>query len=537
MKNFIPFSVAFSALAATCLPAKALVNTDQPVGGEAQTSKKNVLFIAVDDLKPLLGCYGDPVAQTPNIDRLAARGTTFTSAYCQQAVSAATRASLLTGFCPDRTKVWDLKTLIRSKNPDVVTLPQYFKENGYTVAGIGKIFDPRSVDKQNDARSWTGEYMNFSEFANPAYGSPVMGHYQSAEVRAQYEKYRAEAQEKGINLNKKNQVEQYIQKYVKPTTECVDLPDNAYSDGAIVDGAVKFLDEYHSEPPFFLAVGFKKPHLPFCAPKKYWDLYKRESMPLAVYRKKAVGSPAFAYHKSSELQSYSDIPPIFSFTDIDNAIIPDDKARELIHGYYACISYVDAQIGKLVDALEKSGHLKNTVIVLWGDHGWHLGDHGLWNKHTNFEQATHVPMLVIDPSSPAAQKVSSPVEYLSIYPTLCDLAGLKQPSDLDGESLAAVVKDKKNAIHMKPYAVSQYPRTGKMGYSLRDGRFRYTVWVAWDGNTSDADKVYAEELYDYEKDPHETVNVVKKSEYADALQQMKKYWEEHKKNRMLVSQH
>lgn len=212
--------------------------------------------------------------------------------------------------------------------------------------------------------------------------------------------------------------------------------------------------------------------------------------------------------------------------------IPDEKARELVHGYYACISYIDAQIGKIVEALEKSGCLNNTIIVLWGDHGWHLGDHGLWNKHTNFEQATHVPFLLIDPSSPA-QKVTTPVEFLSIYPTLCDLAGLKKPLNLDGESLVEVVKGKKDVVNIKPYAVSQYPRVGKMGYSLRDGRYRYTVWLNWKDKKTDTTKILAEELYDYAKDPDETVNVAANSDYADALHQMKRYWEEYKKTRIV----
>jgi len=523
MKIMTPFSLSLTAIASVCMPASLKAES---VETNAQAPKKNILFIAVDDLKPLLGCYGDPLARTPNIDRLASRGSLFTSAYCQQAVSAATRASLLTGMYPDRTRVWDLKTQIRSQNPDVVTLPQYFKENGYTVSGIGKIYDPRSVDKKEDERSWSGTYMDYETFLNSEYGKPVMAHYQSKEVRAQYNKYRKEAKEKGIQ--KKNEIEKYIQQYIKPTTECVNVPDNAYGDGAIADGAVKFLNEYNSNQPFFLAVGFKKPHLPFCAPQKYWDLYKRESMPLAAYRKKAVDSPEFAYHQSGELQSYSDIPPIFTFSDIGNAVIPDDKARELIHGYYACISYMDAQVGKVIDALEKRGALENTIIVLWGDHGWHLGDHGLWNKHTNFEQATHVPMLILDPSS-RAQKVATPVEFLSIYPTLCDLAGLSKPSHLEGQSLVKIIQGSRNKTEIKPYAVSQYPRVGKMGYSLRDGRYRYTIWLEWKNKKTDCSKVLAEELYDYTKDPNETVNVAKKAEYAKALKQMKAYWEEYKK--------
>lgn len=482
-------------------------------------SRKNVLFIAVDDLKPLLGCYGDPVAVTPHIDRLASQGTLFTHAYCQQAVSGPSRASLLTGMGPDQTKVWDLKTLIRANNPDVVTLPQYFKANDYTVAGIGKIYDPRSVDKQQDEQSWS-MYMDHEAYLNPNYGKPVMAHYQSEETRLAYEKYKAEAEAKGL---KKRKAETYIQKFLKPSSECANVPDDAYLDGGTLKGAVDFLNNYKEDKPFFLAVGFKKPHLPFCAPEKYWKLYDRKQMPLAAYRKKAVDSPDFAYHNSGELRSYSDIPSLVSFSDIENLQVPDDKARELIHGYYACISYVDALIGKLVDSLTQKGLAENTIIVLWGDHGWHLGDHGLWNKHSNFEQATHVPMLIIDPSA-KPQKVDAPVNFMDIYPTLCDLAGLKQPLHLCGQSLAKVVEDQKNSRAIKPYAVSQYPRVKKMGYSFRDARYRYTVWVKWENKTTDCKTVYAEELYDYEKDPNETTNVATNSNYGDVLARMKGYW-------------
>ena len=530
MKNFTLYSLALAAVAGGASSEKVMAASEINADGEQTQLRKNVLMIAVDDLKPLLGCYGDSLAKTPNIDRLAERGVVFTSAYCQQAVSAATRASLLTGWCPDRTRVWDLKTLIRSQNPDVVTLPQLFKEGGYTVAGIGKIYDPRSVDKQADALSWSQPFMNYEEYLNEKYEKPVMSHYQDKETRQLYYKYRKKAEEQG--LQKKNLIEKYIQEYVKPTVECAPVPDNAYTDGAVADGAVKFLAKYKSDKPFFLAVGFKKPHLPFCAPEKYWKLYQRENMLLAAYRKRALNSPAFAYHNCGELQSYSDIPPLISFSDIDNVKIPDEKARELIHGYYACISYMDAQVGKVLDALKDSGELENTIIVLWGDHGWHLGDHGLWNKHTNFEHATHVPMLIIDPSARGKRRVTAPVEFLSIYPTVCDLAGMAKPANLDGESLARIVKGEKNAKVIKPYAASQYPRVGKMGYSLRDSRYRYTVWVDWRNRKLDVEKILGEELYDYEKDPNETVNVAGDPQYAAALKQMKEYWGEYKKVRI-----
>lgn len=494
------------------------------VAAESNSEKKNVLFIAVDDMKPLLGCYGDQTAKTPVMDELASKGALFTNAYCQQAVSGPSRASLLTGMCPDNTKVWDLKTLIRSKNPDVVTLPQYFKENGYHVAGIGKIFDPRSVDSGKDVVSWSDKFIDEEPYLDEKYGKPIMTHYQGDEIRALYKKYLKEAKSKGLK-NKK--AEQYAFKYIKITTECADVPDNAYLDGATAEGAVQFIADYKSDKPLFLAVGFKKPHLPFCAPKKYWDMYEREDMPLAEYSKKAEGSPDFAYHKCGELQSYSDIPELISFSDIDNVVLPDDKERELIHGYYACISYTDAQIGKVINALKKKGMLENTIIVLWGDHGWHLGDHGLWNKHTNFEHATHVPMIIIDPSS-KHREVNHPVEFLDIYPTLCELNGLLVPSHTDGQSLAAVIKSENDETSLKPYAASQYPRVNKMGYSIRDGRYRYTVWVDWKNKTTNPEKIYAEELYDYEKDPNETVNLVSDKKYSKALQQMREYWEDYK---------
>lgn len=490
---------------------------------QKQGPKKNVLFIAVDDLKPLLGCYGDCIAHTPNIDRLSSLGTLFTHAYCQQAVSGPTRASLLTGMIPDHTRIWDLKTFIRDENPDVVTLPQHFKDNGYVVAGIGKIYDPRSVDRQQDVLSWTLPYIDCNKFVNRDYPQPALSYYQDLSTRALCDKYSQEAISKGLKGQK---VTNYIQQFVKPSTECTDVPDNAYLDGAIADGAIQFINNYKYSQPFFLAVGFKRPHLPFCAPKKYWDMYKREDMPLAVYRQKAANSPSFAYHRSEELQSYTDIPPLISFSDIKNSILPDSKAKELIHGYYACVSYVDAMVGQVVDALYKKGLANNTIIVFGGDHGWHLGDHGLWNKHTNFENATHVPFFIVDPST-HGKDIDAPVEFLSIYPTLCDLAGISKPTQLEGQSLAKIVLGNSDAKILRPYSVSQYPRGKKMGYSIRTARYRYTIWVRWEDKKTDISKVYAEELYDYLKDPNETTNVVGKTEYKTVVSQMKSYWKEY----------
>ena len=476
-------------------------NQDKP-------QKKNVLFIAIDDLKPLLGCYGDPIAQTPNMDRLAAKGTLFTLAYCQQAVSGPTRASLLTGLRPDHTKMWDMTERFRTVNPYAVTIPQYFRQNGYETAGIGKIFDQSQVSgKTNDVLSWSIPYMDQTAFYDKNTEPPTgfRGEYQAPEIRDAM----------------KTKGEKFVQENMFYATECVDVPDGAYKNGAITNGVEQFLQNYKTENPFFLAVGFQKPHLPFVAPKKYWDLYKREQMPLAKFSQKAAGSPDFAYTNSGELPQYSDIPAEVEFSDIKNMVMKDDKARQLIHGYYACVSYTDAQIGKVIAALEKKGVLNNTIIVLWGDHGWHLGDHGLWCKHTNFEQATHSPLIIIDPSIKSS-KVTTPVEFVDIYPTLCELAGISIPEKLDGISLVSGMKNPKKLT--KKYAVSQYPRDeNKMGYSLRDGKYRYTVWVEWKNRVSNFDKIIAEELYDYEKDPLETVNQVNAKSYVTIVKTMKQH--------------
>jgi len=492
----------------------------------AQEKKMNVLFIAVDDLKPVLGCYGNTLVKTPNIDRLAKRGTVFMANYCQQAVSGPTRASLMTGMRPDYTRVWDLATKMRDVNPDILSMPEFFISMGYQTAGIGKIFDSRCVDNDLDKPSWSIPYYKGSDkYFSKITGKPESG-YQLPVTKALFAKYRAEGQSKGL---KGTELNDYIAKYVKPSVECADVPDNAYNDGANALHAKDILSELSkSNTPFFLAVGFLKPHLPFVAPKKYWDMYKRDDMPLAVYREKAKNGPEIGYHTAAELNAYSDIPPIASFSDQKVGMtLPVDKQKELIHGYYAATSYTDAQIGILLNALDSLGLTKNTIVVLWGDHGWHLGDHNLWCKHTNFEQATHAPLIISAPSvNPSV--TYSPTEFIDIFPTLCDLNDLAIPSHLDGKSLVPVMKDPKKKV--KEFSVSQYPRPGNnienarlgwskgeyMGYSLRTERYRYTIWLKdhfRSNNHFSEDLIVATELYDYKKDPDETVNVADEKLY------------------------
>jgi len=496
-----------------------------------ENKKPNILFIAVDDLKPILGCYGNTIIKTPNIDRLAKMGTVFMSNYCQQAVCGPTRASIMTGKRPDYTKVWDLKTKMRDINPDILSLPQYLISQGYSTQGIGKIYDSRCVDKKMDEPSWSVPYYNYFKTEEKYYaketGMPILGAYQSLETKELALKFTKEGQEKGL---KDKELDDFVSKSIKPSVECVDVPDNAYNDGANALRAIEILEKLKSDTkPFFFAVGFSKPHLPFVAPKKYWDLYKREDMPLAAFQEKSKNSVEVAYHNAGEIRAYTDIPPLLSFTDQKDfgLSLPVDKQKELIHGYYAAVSYTDAQVGKILDKLDALGLTKNTIIILWGDHGWHLGDHNLWCKHTNFEQATRTPMLIAAPGI-APSVTNAPTEFVDIFPTLCDLAGVTIPKTIDGKSLMPLMNKKVKSV--KEFSISQYPRSGNnseterqgytsskvMGYSLRDKRYRYTIWMNNNFRSTqpfNPEFIVGTELYDYEKDPNETNNVVNEKEY------------------------
>ena len=493
------------------LAASALVLFIGPVSSAfaAENKPLNVLFIAVDDLKPMLGCYGDTQVHSPNIDRLAARGTVFLNAQCQQAVCAPSRASLLTGFRPDTTKVWDLKTRFRAALPNVVTLPQYFKQEGYESVGTGKIYDPRSAGgrEKMDAISWSRPYIHPENLADETYGYRDPAFIKIIE----------EAKLK-IKGNKGLGYENFLKVVGKRPTDKADVSDEAYYDGAMAANSVQLIKELsQGDKPFFLAVGFKKPHLPFNAPQKYWDMYDPQQFRLAEFRDMPEGSPEFHYQPGWELRNYK-VPK--------KGPLPDDLQRELIHGYYSCVSYIDTQVGKLLDALDDAGVADNTVIVLWGDHGWHLGDHGIWCKHTNYEQAARSPLIFVSPQAGEKNnKSTSPVEFVDIYPTLCDLAGLPIPDGLHGVSLQPVMEDP--SVIVKPTAVSQYHRRadGKhvMGYSHRDQRYRYIEWIEMDyhgGETSGP--VVAKELYDYEKDPTETKSLVDDPAYAKVLSRMEK---------------
>ena len=521
-----------SWLVGSCLMISATLV--QPFAQEAK--KPNILFIAVDDLKPELGCYGNTLVKSPNIDRLAKMGTVFYSNYCQQAVCGPTRASLMSGLRPDVTKIWDLRTKMRDVYPDILTLPQHLIAQGYTTSGVGKIYHPGCIDRKMDELSWSIPYIkpSASDYAN-GLGEPVNKHYQSPEMKALFSK--ADVGGKGKNDNGDDEGNGPSGKK-GTSTECLDLPDNAYEDGvSALLGKQEMIELYKKGKPFFMAVGYHKPHLPFVAPKKYWDLYNREDMPLAKFQEHSKDGPDIAYHNSNELRAYTDIPEFASFSDGNNHIgIKPEKQKQLIHGYYAAVSYMDAQVGILLNTLDSLGILKNTIIVLWGDHGWHLGDHDLWNKHTNFEQATRSPLIIAAPGYKGGQTTKSISEHVDIFPTICNLAGVNIPTQLQGKSLVPLMKDKKASV--KEYAISQYPRKLKkeevqklgytdgkiMGYALRTDKYRYILWTNNNFTTKQPfteNRIYTSELYDYTKDPLETVNVANDAKYASTVKDMK----------------
>ena len=468
--------------------------------------QKNVLFIAVDDLKPLLNCYGDDFAVTPNIDKLAEAGTVFQNAHCQQAVCGPSRVSLLTGYYPDTTGIYGMgggKYKLREMHPDILTLPQHFKNNGYATIGTGKIFDPRNVEDDwhgpQDAISWT-KFFGKNPY-NAQTGGPKAGHYHDPEVLALAKLVEAEGRANGL---KGKLLRNYMRdRGAGPAVECYDVPDDAYKDGAVANRGVEQLDQLKdSEQPFFLAVGFLKPHLPFVAPKKYWDLYDRASLPLAPFQHAPNGAPDCAIGDYVEARTYGGVPA--------DGTISDTTQRELIHGYLACVSYVDAQIGKLIAKLKETGQYEDTLILLWGDHGFHLGDKHLFGKHTNYEEATRSPLIIANAGLQAGTASAAPVNLIDLFPTLCDLAGVVTPDGLDGVSLVPILKDASASV--QKYAASLYPINGYMGIAVRTKDHRYVAWYkgwrkpGWCGNRYQDEPKFVE-LYDYVNDPLETKNL------------------------------
>ena len=422
-------------------------------------SKPNILFIAIDDLRPELGCYGSPQVKTPHIDKLASKGMLFTRAYCQVPVCGASRASLMTGILPTRDRFVDYDTKAEKDVPGATTLPEAFKNAGYTTLSIGKIFHHPS-DTQN--RSWS----------KPAWqpGDNMQSH------DPETTKSLSETRQRGRIY------------------ESADVADDAYPDGKVAKRTIEDLQRLkQSGQPFFLACGFIKPHMPFYAPKKYWDLYDREKIDLADNHRHPENAPK-ALNGSAEFRSYH----LAGFDENS-----DEFHRIMRHGYLACTSYVDKLTGDVLAELEKLGLAENTIVVLWGDHGFHLGEHNFWGKHNTMHLATRVPLIVKIPGKKAGTTASI-VETSDIFPTLCALAGITTPSTVQGRDFSILLDDPEKAFREAAY--SRYMN----GDAVITSRFSYT---GYNGDN-------ARMLYDLEKDPHENVNVASQPEYRDTVREM-----------------
>ena len=447
--------------------------------------KPNILFIAVDDLRPELGCYDNTWIQSPNIDKLAAEGIVFKRAYCNVPVCGASRASLLTGLRPTRDRFLDYKTLAEKEAAGIITIPEHFKNNGYSTISYGKIFHGFEDNKQAWDTIWKPDAPNYLT-------------------------------EENLKLNSVEGQRGFP--YEHP-----DVPDSSYKDGLLAIKTIETLRNLkNNNKPFFMGVGFYKPHLGFNAPKKYWEIYDPIKLNVPEVGFKPTNAPDEAFHNSGELRKYYGIPK--------EGFVNDTMATKLIHGYSACVSYVDAQIGMVLDELKKLGLAENTIIVLWGDHGWNLREHGMWCKQCNFETSLHVPLIVKMPGL-KARKINDIVEFVDIYPTLCDLTELPKPMHLEGNTMVDIMKNRD--AKSDGVAISKWFD----GVTIITDQYFYTEWL------SDLDSIYARMLFDHNTDQVEMNNIAedpKLQSLVDSLSNLqrehrgKDFWKRVKRERIAV---
>jgi iduronate 2-sulfatase len=452
------------------------INSKEKTG----SSKPNILFIAVDDLRPELNFYGENHIKSPHLDKLAGEALVFDRAYCNVPVCGASRASLLTGKRPTRYRFINFSASKDLEAPHVVSLPMQFKNNGYTTISNGKVYHHKNDDSQAWDEIWHPDG-NSRDYLLP-------------------ENIKLDSREgkRGMPF------------------EAADVEDGEYRDGKIAGKGIRDLKKLkEAGKPFFLALGFMKPHLPFNAPKKYWDLYERNEINLPENYLQPESTPKEAFHSFGELRSYASVPP--------KGPVSEEMAKKLIHGYYACVSYVDAQIGRVLEELENLGLTENTIVVLWGDHGWNLGDHMLWCKHCTFESSLHVPLIIKVPGKTNGTKTQSITEFIDIYPSLCDLAGIEKPSHLEGESFVPLIEGRQMK---KDYAVSKF----NDAVTLIKGTLFYTEW------TDDSGQTYARMLFDHKTDPLELNNLAQMTEYKATVEELSKELREKWGKEFLVKQ-
>lgn len=463
MNKSLLYALGLSMLLLSCKNQKGITEVTQ------EKKPRNILFIAVDDLRPELNFYGSKHIQSPNLDKLADQSLVFNRAYCNVPVCGASRASLLSGMRPTRHRFIDYSTRADIDVPDAISLPKLLKQNGYTTIANGKVYH----NGKDNVSSWNSIWFPEGNIRN----------YQLEE-------------------NIKDNGNANLAVAGATAFEMAEVEDTAYFDGKIAQKGIADLKKLKNKnKPFFLALGFMKPHLPFNAPKKYWDLYDRSKIELPESYLQPESTPKEAFHNFGELRNYGNIPK--------QGDVPDDLAKELIHGYYACVSYVDAQIGLVLDELKRLELEEDTIIILWGDHGWNLGDHKLWCKHVTFETALKAPLIIKVPGKTKGQKTDAIIEFIDIYPSLVELIGIESPKTLDGQSFVPILNGE---TPEKDWAVSKF----KDAVTLIKGDLFYTEWTKDDG------VAYARMLFDHTTDPLELHNLAKKPEYQDTINQLAK---------------
>lgn len=484
-----------------------------------QESKKkpNILFLSIDDLRPDIGAYGNEEIRTPNLDAFAATSTLMENTYCQAAVCAPSRASLMTGLRPDSNHVWHLGDKFREINPDIVTMPQYFHKVGYYTVNIGKIFH----NYMPDSVSWDEPDLKPAPYDGP---ETV---YRDAET------YYHTPEAQAIQLQRREEIMKRVPEgkriygdgwYSGPAYEIADLPDSVFYDGLQTQLALQTIERIKDkDEPFYMGLGFFRPHLPFVAPKKYWDMYPPGSVSPAENNFLPENVPVMSANSNYELRNYV---PYRSVGRPEDAPLADSAADILKRGYYACVSYVDACVGQLIQGLKDLDVYDNTIIIIWGDHGWKLGEHNGWGKQTNFHIDMHVPLMFRYPGQEKGVRSDALTELIDMFPTLCDMAGVEKADYLQGTSMVPLVEDPDR--EWKKAAFSQFRRRARvskdgneyMGYSMQTDQYHYIEWYEWDNGKKSKGALKARELYDHESDPQENQNIADEAGMEDIVNQL-----------------
>jgi len=480
MKAFL-ISIIYTFLLITCGCNNLSQNDILP--------SQNVLLICVDDLRPELACYGNPIIQTPNIDRLASSGYVFNRHYVQAAICGPSRSSLLTGKVSQQWDPWKVLRATDEETAAPVALPHLFKKNGYKTIGIGKItHEPGGVmdETQNIAQipfSWDTTYTAVGKWETP--------------WRSFFAYSNGDAHNTAMRIGMETP---------RIPFEAGDVDDEGYPDGLNAIEAIKQLQSLKEQnAPFFMALGFYKPHLPFNAPEKYWDLYDRDEIPMAVNNFIPENADSrYCINNSPEVTTH------YPWPDGPGNVTPE-SAKTLKHGYYACVSYIDALIGKVLEELERLDLSENTIVVLWSDHGWHLGEHTMFGKMSNFEIATRSPLIIRVPGlAIEGRKLDHLTESIDVYPTLAELCGIDYPDNLEGESVVDILEDPDKESQL--FARSFYYRNQALGKSIRTERYRIVRWA------TEKDSTLAVELFDHQLDPNENINIaLEQNEIRDSL--------------------